>query len=283
MKWQSIMKRFDHIIAIALVFFLAHGSSLAQSTSIRSGETVKGIQAEGACAIVGMSAEQSQLTALQRARAAAIEQAAGVSVSSGTLVTNYTVTADFIKTYARGFIVHEKANWLPLGQYQKDSSTAPIPEYRVRITADIYIPKKAKAIGLQALLNNTVFRSGEKAKVTVRTTKGSGIAIFNIMADDRVSLVFPNRYESDNRVMPGKEFVFPAKGGKVDLEMHPLPGHTRDAEAILVIAWDKEQDFSILEMFSSTEPMPVDAFFQRLADMADHCEEAILPYEVVGQ
>jgi uncharacterized metal-binding protein len=51
-------------------------------------EALKNIFAEGSCAIVGMSAEQSQLIALQRARAAAIEQAAGVSVTSGTLVTN---------------------------------------------------------------------------------------------------------------------------------------------------------------------------------------------------
>jgi hypothetical protein len=50
----------------------------------RHGEIKKGIQAEAACAIVGMSAEQSQLTALQRARVAAIEQAAGVSVTAVT-------------------------------------------------------------------------------------------------------------------------------------------------------------------------------------------------------
>lgn len=97
----------------------------AADKSKRKGEIVKNISAEGACAIVGMSAEQSQLIALQRARVAAIEQAAGVSVTAGTLVTNFTVAADFIKTYARGFIVRERAAWLPLGQYQKDASVAP--------------------------------------------------------------------------------------------------------------------------------------------------------------
>lgn len=70
---------------------------------IATAEIVKNISAEGSCAIVGMSAEQSQLIALQRARASAIEQAASVSVSSSTLVTNMALTADFIKTYSKGF------------------------------------------------------------------------------------------------------------------------------------------------------------------------------------
>ncbi|MEI7638037.1 MAG: DUF4384 domain-containing protein [Syntrophus sp. (in: bacteria)] len=277
------MKRIYHIIIIALVFFLAQGSSLAQSTSIRSGETVKGIQAEGACAIVGMSAEQSQLTALQRARAAAIEQAAGVSVSSGTLVTNYVVAVDFIKTYARGFIIKEKVTWLPLGQYQKDASVAPIPEYRVRITADIYVPQKTKgSVGLKAKLNNMVFRSGEKATFFLRAAKSARFAAFNIMADDRVAMIFPNIHESDNLIPQGREMTFPAKDAKIELEVQTLPGHQRDAEAYLIIAWDSSVDIRIMELFPETEPLGFSEFFGKLAEIADRIEDTILPYEVVG-
>ncbi|MBI4691420.1 MAG: hypothetical protein HY754_14310 [Nitrospirae bacterium] len=127
-------------------------------------ETVKNITTEGSCAIVGMSAEQSQLIALQRARAWAIERAAGISVSSSTLVTNMALTADFIKTYSKGFIIKEKVEWLPLGQYQKDTSTPPIPEYNVKIVADVYVPEsKIKPIGLKAKTNSIVFKNGEKA------------------------------------------------------------------------------------------------------------------------
>ena len=277
------MKRIAHVIIVALVFLLTQVSSSVHSASIKSGETIKDVQAEGACAIVGISAEQSQLTALQRARAAAIEQAAGVSVSSGTLVTNYVVAADFIKTYAKGFIVAEKVSWLPLGQYQKDVSTAPIPEYRVRIIADVYIPeKKAKPLGLRARLNNTVFRAGEKAVVTLKTAKESHIAIFNIMADDRVSLLFPNQHEQGNYLAAEKEFIFPARGAKVDLEMQTLPGHRKDAEAIFVIAWDSGQEIEIMKMFTPLEPVPFGDFFKRLAEIAEHCEDVILPYEVVA-
>jgi hypothetical protein len=50
-----------------------------------AGKVIKGVQAEGACAIVGMSAEQSQLTALQRARTASVK------VFSAPLETNYVL------------------------------------------------------------------------------------------------------------------------------------------------------------------------------------------------
>lgn len=273
---------------LVLIMFLLIGpfpaaAFQAGASPSRLDAVIKGVQADGACAIVGMSAEQCQLTALQRARASAIEQAAGVSVTSGTLVTNFTVAADFIKTYARGFIVAEKAAWLPLGQYQKDSATAPIPEYRVQITADVYVPeKKVKPLGLQARLNSSVFREGEKARVTVRTARDAGVAIFNIMADDHVALLFPHPQETNNRLAAGRDFVFPAADSKVELVMQPLSGRQKDAEALLVIAWEKGQDIRVMEMFPSGAPAGFSEFFRTLADIADRCEETILPYEVVA-
>ena len=76
--------RFSIIFLFFIAFISVSGPVLAAEKAPRTGEVKKGIQAEAACAIAGMSAEQSQLTALQRARAAAIEQAAGVAVTSGT-------------------------------------------------------------------------------------------------------------------------------------------------------------------------------------------------------
>ncbi len=261
----------------------AHPPDETTAISEADGRTRR-VSAEGACAIIGMSAEQCQLTALQRARAAAIEQAAGVSITSATLVTNFTVAADFIKTYARGLIVRENVEWLPLGQYQRDSSTAPIPEYRVRILADVYVPQKAKtSVGLTARLNSSVFRSGEKAVFCLKASRQAGFAVFNIMADDRVALVYPNAYETGNLLEAGQEMTFPAKDAKMELDVQPLPGHKRDAEAFLVIAWEKSEDIRIQELFEESDPLSVPEFFARLMKIADRIEDTILPYEVVAQ
>ena len=255
---------------------------LLSAPSLSGAETVKDITAEGSCAIVGMSAEQCQLIALQRARASAIEQAAGMTVTSSTLVTNMALTADFIKTYSKGYIVKEKAEWLPLGQYQKDPSTPPIPEYHVKIIADVKVPEpKIKPIGLKAKTNSIVYKNGDKAVIEVSSGREAKVAIFNITADDKVVMVFPNGYDKDNRISKGRKLVFPDRQTKTELEMQTLPGHQRDAEAFLIAGLDNScpKDFS--DLFSPAEGMSFSAFFRKFSDLTDYSEDVILTYEVV--
>lgn len=254
------------------------------TAGISSAETVKNISAEGSCAIVGMSAEQCQLIALQMARASAIEQAAGVSVASSTLVTNMALTADFIKTYSKGFIVKENVQWLPLDQYQKDPSTPPIPEYRVKITADVRVPEpKIKPIGLKAKTNSIVFKSGDKAIVEVSANREARIAIFNITADDKVVMVFPNDHDNDNLISKSTKLIFPDKNTKTELVMETLPGHKRDAEAFFVVAMDADAKKALMDVFPVNNPLNFSAFFSKYSDIADYCEDAIIAYEVVAE
>ena len=266
--------RFNGFLLLAVIF---HWAAIGQA------ETAKNITAEGSCAIVGMSAEESQLIALQRARAAVIEQAAGVSVVSGTLVTNRILRVDFIKTYAKGLIVSEKVEWLPLGQYQRNSSTPPIPEYRVRISADIYVPQvKIKPIGLQAKVNSGVFKSGERAILELKVDREAKIGIFNITADDRVVMLFPNDYDKNNIASKNRALVFPEKNSKVELIMQTLPGHKRDAEAFYIVAMDEGMPKKFMDLFTPGRPMNFSAFFKKYSEVADSCEDVILTYEVMN-
>ena len=245
-------------------------------------EIASKITAEGSCAIMGMSAEECQLIALQRARASAIEQAAGVTVASGTLVTNAILRADFIKTYARGLIVSEKVEWLPLGQYQKDPSTPPIPEYRVKLTADIYVPKtRIQPVGLQARASSAVFKNGERASLEIRTSREARVGIFNITADDKVVMLFPNEHEKENRLAKDRVLVFPEKNSKIELIMQTLPGHKRDAEAFYIVALDSGHPKDFSDLFQPGRPMGFTDFFRKYSEIADSCEDVILPYEVI--
>ncbi|PJC73031.1 MAG: hypothetical protein CO012_10445, partial [Syntrophobacterales bacterium CG_4_8_14_3_um_filter_49_14] len=72
-----------------LLLFTLQAAAFAETGSIPQDQVTRNIIAEGSCAIVGMSAEQAQLIALQRARAVAIEQVGGVEVSTSTLVKDY--------------------------------------------------------------------------------------------------------------------------------------------------------------------------------------------------
>jgi len=250
--------------------------------AVAQAEMIRNISAEGSCAIVGMSAEQSQLIALQRARAAAIEQAAGVSVVSGTLVTNLTLRADIIRTYSKGLIVNEKVEWPRLGQYQKDPSTPPIPEYRVKILADVYVPQsKIKPIGMQANATGAVFKNGERAAIEVKANREARVGIFNITADDRVVLLFPNEFDRNNLLSKDKTLIFPERNSRVELVMHTLPGHKRDAEAFYIIALDISLKKDFADFFTPGRSMNFTAFFKKYSEIADYCEDVVLAYEVV--
>lgn len=243
-------------------------------------DLIKGLSAEGSCAVIGMTAEQCQLVALQRARAAVIEQASGVEVSSSTLVTDFKLAADFIKTYSKGLVVKEKVEWLPLGQYQKDRSTAPIPEYRVQVVADVFTPTpKVASIGLSVKMNRALFRNGEQAQVEIHTGRKAYVAIFNLMANDEVVMIFPNRHDKDNLVEGA--LVFPAKTSSTELVMQTLPDHERDAEALLIAALDPIAAQNFTTLFTPDQPLKLTEFFSRYAELAEWGEDTIVAYEVV--
>jgi hypothetical protein len=242
---------------------------------------VREVSAEGACAISGMSAEQSQLIAVQKARSGAIEQAAGVKVVSSSLVRDGAVAVDLIRTYARGFIVREKVEWLPLAQYQESPDKPPIPEYRVRITADVAVPeRKERSSGLSARLNNKVFRKGETAWIEIRAERDARFAVFNVTADDKVVLVFPHSHDRGNLVSGGTAVRIPGPGSRLEFVMQTLPGHSSDAEAFLVVAFDKDSPSGFPEAFEPGAPLPLASFFERYAKFAVHADEILLPYVV---
>ncbi len=267
-------------IAAIILFLLV---LMIQASNLCCAGTVEKVVAEGSCAIVGMSAEQCQLIALQRARASAIEQVVGTVVASGSLVTNMVLTAEFIKTYSRGFIVHEKVEWLPLGQYQKDLSEPPIPEYRVRIIADVRVSEPSiRPLGLRAKTNSVLYKNGDKAVVEIDSGGSAKIGIFNMTADDKVVMVFPNGYDKENSISRERRLVFPDRDTKTELIMHTLDGHRRDDEAFFIAALDESCPKDFIDIFSPYEIMSVTEFFRKYSDIADCAENVILTYEVVN-
>ncbi|NQT10817.1 MAG: hypothetical protein HQ573_06585 [Desulfobacteraceae bacterium] len=153
-------------------------ASLILPTSLYAG-TVKGVIGKGEAAVVGITAEQGQLIALQRARADAVGKAVGTNVLGSTLVKDSVLVAVFIKTFTSGFIVDEKVKWLPLGTFSENDKTALIPVYRVEITATVMIPEKKSdpSFFLEASVNKPFYLSGEKAVIRAKVSKKPIISV----------------------------------------------------------------------------------------------------------
>lgn len=263
-------------LGTCLLFFLLCFASTAGAKTVA-------ITTHASCAIVGMTPEQASYLALQRARAAAIEQATGVHIVSSSLVTDGKLAADFIKSFSRGYVIKEKVRWLPLAQYQRTPDSPPVPEYGVQLAATVFVPDKpAPSLGLRASMNHTLFRSGELCTLTVSTRNPARIGVFNFTADGRVTMLFPSGNREVATKGKGASISLPTAESGMELTMVTLPDHRQDAEGFFVAALPVAQKARWLEAFVPGRYMDVTEFFSQYARLSVYSEEVVLSYEVIA-
>jgi len=249
------------------------------------GKVVKGVVGHGSAAIVGITAEQGQRIALQRARADAIAQAAGVHLISSTLVRNQAVVGDVIKTFTQGFIVREQVKWDPLDSLAMAEDAPQIPLYKVMVIADVAVPEKHLDPGflLHARLNRDIFQAGEQATLIIETSQPAQVAIFNLMADDHIRMLAPLRNGTALHTIPHQPLYFPEQDSDMVLEMTTLEGHERDNEAMLVAAVPVQEgrESDVFSGFIPGKSYSFEEFFTIYAGMADRVNEVMVPYQVL--
>ncbi|MFH1675366.1 MAG: hypothetical protein ABIF87_18340 [Pseudomonadota bacterium] len=244
------------------------------------GGTVNGVKGTGEAAVVGITAEEGQLLALQRARADAVEQTVGINILGSTLVRNGLLAGEFLKTFSRGFIVAEKVEWLTLPPLIGKTDGPPIFRYGVKIEATVMIPEKKIDPGFRLEASAASSQvSGDIAVITAKVTRKAHVAFFNLRADDRVAMLYPG---ADITLMPGETFRFPPPESGLILEMATLKGHKRDSEAWMITAVPVQQgrEFRFTDYFSADRLYTVPEFFALYSKFAEIAVEKILPYEV---
>jgi hypothetical protein len=234
------------------------------------------IQSEGSCMIQGISPRQAQTIALQRARALAIDKANGIEILASKMVSDSMLVLDFIRSYSKGYIVREKVNWHPVRQFQSNSKTPPVLEYHVSMVADVYIPqKKPDTIGMEVSLNKSVYTKGERAVLRIKTRRTCQVGIFNIQANDRISMIFPHPMFQEKSVFPHQPFEMK------NLYPEPLPEEQSNYEALFICA-SEDDAIDFKNYFSVNENMKFADFFRRYATISDKCTDIIIPYQVVA-
>jgi hypothetical protein len=249
----------------------------AQAEDCRWGEGVGRVAAD-----VLSTAEARQL-ALRQARSAAIADALGVEVTSATLVRDYMLAADFVRTLVKGYVKREQVVRWDQERYQPSPKDSPIPILRVTLRACV-VPvaeKRDPGFGLKATLNKPVFTPGEKAKLEVRSTRPAQVTIFNLTDDDKVRLYGGAAMGLPLQVFPGVTGRFPPPG--VSLVMELPPGQVRASEAFIIVA-TKAEDRIHLPLTGNPEgAIPLTDFYDRLSVVQADVIEEIVPYAIIGR
>jgi hypothetical protein len=239
----------------------------------------------GSVAADVLTAGEAKQLALRQARAMAVARATGVEVHSQTIVKDFMLASDFIKTLSRGYVRAEQILRWEQEKYQRVSTDTPIPIFKVHIKACV-LPRASlrdPEFLVRAALNKPVYLPGEKATLTVTSSRRAHVAIFNLTADDRVG-VYVGQAGIDTPLVlePNQAATFPPSG--VSLVMELPQGQARTAEAFLVVATKVEHAVSLpLRLAGRGATLSLTEFYAGLANIETDVVEAIVPYSIIGK
>lgn len=240
---------------------------------------VKDITVESSAAVVNITSEEAKNLALRRARSMIIENGNGVEIISNALVKDGALAAEFIKNYSRGIILNERVEWLPITQYQNSKTSAPIPEYNVKVTADVLIKEKETDIVTKTSINKSNFFNNEKMTLDIISSYDSNVAIFFLGYDDKIYKLFPNGNEN-LIIKKNINTKVPRVGiDNFDLELMVPKNLKMVTEALWIIS-SKQSDKIPFNIHFNKDEYSLNEFFSLYSKISQKCVEEIIPYTI---
>jgi hypothetical protein len=242
--------------------------------------TVKEVVAIGEASVEQLTPEEARQMARRNARANGIEQAIGTEVSSRTLVRDFSLAGDFIKTLARGYILEEEVvRWDE--RIQKEAPDKPgFMTYQVTLKMKVapLAGNHDPYFQFKATLNKNFFVDGEDAVLKVTPTKDCYLTILAISSDDKLRILFPNEYLKKNLLPASRTFTFPDQTVG-SLVVNTTADHRRDSEAFILVA--TKQPLNLSTLLGRDQNITVTDFYKVLLDIpVTEWVEEIIPYEV---
>ncbi len=179
--------------------------------------------------------------ALERARRAAVEYVAGVSVQSSVVTFDHVSdqgTAELLQalttTQSDALVVDEKL--LDSGVSMSGDGGYHV---RVKLAARVLVHGQGDAdFETEVRLNGTRFRPGERVALAVRVSQTARIYVL-ALSDDGAVVLLPNRHMPDTRFAADTWLEFPGQAltdRGVVLEASLASGRARSLEALIVVA-----------------------------------------------
>ena len=170
------------------------------------------VTVEGIAPIENVTKQEACKMAIANARREAVERVVGVDILSETMVINYHMSGDVIRTIPHGKvigqeIIKEEIELIPA----KNKGEAPYLAYKVTMRVNVIKEKGQTDVffRLEAELNRTVFKEGDHIEIKVTPSRDCYLSIFNILEDETAIILFPNRFKQNNFVKANTTFAFP--------------------------------------------------------------------------
>jgi len=213
------------------------------------GQDNEWVTADGIASLENVTKYQARKMAIDDARRVAVEKAVGVDVLSETMVINYNVSGDVVRTIPHGRIIKEEI-------VKEDVELIPniddrLPPYLAyKVTLKVQVAKEKGTVDtffrIKAKINRTVFKEGDDIVIRVTPTRDCYLNIFNVLEDESVLILIPNRFRQNNHVKANTTFVFPDENDKrkgIRLEAFVGDGKRKCDEMFHVLALKEPLNF----------------------------------------
>jgi hypothetical protein len=201
------------------------------------------VTVEGIAPIENVTKSQARKIAIDNARREAVERVVGVDVLSETMVINYNVSGDVVRSIPHGKVIDieilkEDIELIP----PEKPGDAPFLAYKVTIKANVAKEKGRPDafFRLDAQTNRSVFKEGDRIEIRVTPSRDCYVNIFNILEDETVLILFPNRFNRNSFVKANSTLVFPDAADRqrgITLEAYVGEGKEKVDEMFQILAF----------------------------------------------
>lgn len=213
------------------------------------------------------SFDQARYKALNQARAIAVEKAAGISISSFSILDKNLIVADYIKTFSRGFIVEEKVLSWDQGWLKSSLEDQPdFPIIKVQIRASVLVPDESffKKDILKVKLSKSRYRNGDQAHIHVESTQAVRVLLANYTGKGQMVHLYPNPYYP-SRVVDAEHSLDIPGGMGINIELSGVPEQEQATEAFIVIALPEAETAAVdWTQFKANEAVSYSDYMSRV-------------------
>jgi len=219
------------------------------STAQVFGQDCEWVTADGIAPLENVTKYQARKMAIDDARRVAVEKAVGVEVLSETMVINYNVSGDVVRTIPHGRILKEEIIKEDIERIPNTDDRLP-PYLAYKVTMKVQVAREKGTTDsffrIKAETNRTVFKEGDDIVLRVTPTRDCYLSIFNVLEDESVLILIPNRFRQNNYVKANTTFVFPDENDKrkgIRLEAFVGEGKQKSDEIFHVLALKEPLNF----------------------------------------
>jgi hypothetical protein len=204
---------------------------------------------QGVASFRGAKKSEARRRAIEDARREAIYQALVKDISMEDLFVSLRLSGSIMGAIPCGRVTAAKILTESVRSVIASRGAAPVSEYRVKLQALVSECQADPEAGfrLEANLNKAAFAADDPVALTLSSNQDCFYYVFNILEDEKVLQLVPNRLKSDNHLQAGKSTVFPNRADTVRgirLIAHTPPRVSRTTEAFYILGLRQPVDFS---------------------------------------